>query len=147
MDKKSLIGLGLIAAILGVWLYFSGPSKEQIERNKRIRDSVELANKVREEAEAAKIAATQKTADTVKNPVIVSDSIKEAQLNQTYRDFSVATKGTPETFVIENENLKAWVSNKGGQNKAYNAVADAMFFESFDGFGHSAFAAGCTESQ
>ena len=45
MDKKSLIGLGLIALILGVWLYFSGPTKEQIERNKRIRDSIELVQK------------------------------------------------------------------------------------------------------
>lgn len=115
MDKKSLIGLGLIAAILGVWLYFSGPSKEQIARNKHIRDSVALANKMREEAEAAKIAAMQKAADTLKAPVVASDSLKSAMLTQTYRDFAIATNGKAEDIVIENENLKAWISTKGGQ--------------------------------
>lgn len=43
MDKKSLIGLGLIAAILITWLALTGPSKEQIARNKEIKDSVEFA--------------------------------------------------------------------------------------------------------
>ena len=44
MDKKSMIGLGLIAVILIGWMFFNGPSKEDIARNKRIKDSVELAN-------------------------------------------------------------------------------------------------------
>ena len=42
MDKKSLIGLGLIAGILGIWLWVSGPTKEQIARNKQVKDSIEF---------------------------------------------------------------------------------------------------------
>jgi YidC/Oxa1 family membrane protein insertase len=115
VDKKSLIGLGLIAAILGVWLYFSGPSKEQIAKNKHIRDSIEqVNNKARIAEEAAKIAAAQ-AADTLKPTVVVSDSAKAAEVASYYKDFSVATNGKSETFVIENENLKAYISNKGGQ--------------------------------
>ena len=55
MDKKSLIGLGLIAVILISWLALTGPSKEQIARNKQIKDSVELANKAVELAEKENI--------------------------------------------------------------------------------------------
>lgn len=116
MDKKSLIGLGLIAAILGVWLYFSGPSKEQIARNKQIKDSIELVQKKQEAIEAAKLAAIPQAApDTLKQTQSLSDSAKAALLTDNYRDFAVATNGKPETFVIENENVKATISNKGGQ--------------------------------
>lgn len=116
MDKKSLIGLGLIAAILGVWLYFSGPSKEQIARNKQIKDSIELVQKKQEAIEAAKLAAIPQAApDTLKQTQSLSDSAKAALLTDYYRDFAVATNGKPETFVIENENVKATISNRGGQ--------------------------------
>lgn len=116
MDKKSLIGLGLIAAILGVWLYFSGPTKEQIARNKQVRDSIEQVNKKQELAEAAKIAVTVKApVDTIKQSTVLSDSVKAVLMTDNYRDFSVSAKGNKEVFVIENENIKATISNKGGQ--------------------------------
>jgi YidC/Oxa1 family membrane protein insertase len=116
VDKKSLIGLGLIAAILGVWLYFSGPSKEQIARNKQIRDSVDLVQKKMEAIETAKIAALPKARpDTIKQSANLSDSSKALLLNDSYRDFAIAANGKAEVFVIENENVKATISNKGGQ--------------------------------
>ena len=114
MDKKSLIGLGLIAAILGVWLYVSGPSKEQIARNKQVRDSIELAQKNAEIAEAARIAAEQTANDTLKQASVVSDSTRAAALTETYKDFAVSANGKEESFVIENNNVKATISNKGG---------------------------------
>lgn len=116
MDKKSLIGLGLIAAILGVWLYFSGPSKEQIARNKSVRDSIERVQKDLEIAEAAKIAAAAKVQpDTLRQQVNLSDSAKSAVLTDMYKDFAVSATGKREVFVIENENIRATISNKGGQ--------------------------------
>ncbi len=115
MDKKSLIGLGLIALILGVWLYVSGPSKEQIARNKVVRDSLELVQKQMEVIETAKIAAAQVQQDTIKQQVVVSDSIKNLEVKNRYRDFAVSTQGTEEVFEIENENVKIYISNKGAQ--------------------------------
>ncbi|WP_317900186.1 membrane protein insertase YidC [Aurantibacillus circumpalustris] len=116
MDKKSLIGLGLIAAILGVWLYFSGPSKEQIARNKQIRDSIETVQKEYAAIEAAKMAALPPVvADTLKQTVNLSESDKSIALNDKYKDFAISAVGKSETFVIENENVKATISNKGGQ--------------------------------
>lgn len=115
MDKKSLIGLGLIAAILGVWLYMSGPSKEQIARNKVIKDSVEQAQRHREAIEAAKIAAARVASDTVKvQAATLSDSAQAVQLQSTYRDFTPAVSGKDEMIALENERIKAWVSTKGG---------------------------------
>jgi YidC/Oxa1 family membrane protein insertase len=113
VDKKSLIGLGLIALILGVWLYFSGPSKEQIARNKHIRDSIELVSKKEQVAEAARIAAVQAT-DTVRAKPVVSDSVIAVERSGTYKDFTPALSGKEETFTIENNLVKASISSKGG---------------------------------
>ena len=116
MDKKSLIGLGLIAIILGVWLYFSGPTKEQIAKSKRIKDSLDLVEKKRVEAETAKIAAAMPaSSDTVKAATVMSDSALAAQTAGRYRAFAPALIGSPQDFILENENIRASVSNKGAQ--------------------------------
>ncbi|MES2566044.1 MAG: membrane protein insertase YidC [Bacteroidota bacterium] len=114
MDKKSLIGLGLIAAILIGWLSLTGPSKEQIARNKQIKDSIELATKINLVAEEAKLAVKkleEKTDTTVKTPI--SDSLLQLTNIGLYRDFAVASNGKPEIVTIENENIKVFISTKG----------------------------------
>jgi YidC/Oxa1 family membrane protein insertase len=115
MDKKSLIGLGLIAAILITWLALTGPSKEQIARNKQIKDSVELATKAAQVLEETKVAAKKlaMTNDTT-TKVIVSDSILHLQKNSIYKDFAVSTEGKAELVTMENENIKVFISSKGG---------------------------------
>jgi YidC/Oxa1 family membrane protein insertase len=116
VDKKSLIGLGLIALILGGWLYLSAPSKEKIARNKFVKDSIELAQKKAMMIEQGKILAAQKAADTIKQlPVAATDSLNTAQLNDQFKDFTPALKGSSEFFTIENENIIATIKNKGGQ--------------------------------
>ncbi|MCE3227313.1 MAG: yidC [Bacteroidetes bacterium] len=117
MDKKSLIGLGLIAVILGVWLWLSGPSKEQIARNKVIKDSIALVQE-KAEAEAKKVAAAQqKAADTLKPLVKVemSDSLKAVMLASAYRDFTPSATGKNEIYTIENENVKLTIDSRGGK--------------------------------
>ncbi len=114
MDKKSLIGLGLIAAILITWLALTGPSKEQIARNKQIKDSVELATKAAQVLEEAKVAAKKLAIANDTTKAVVSDSILQLQKNSIYKDFSVATSGKKELVTIENENIKAFISTKGG---------------------------------
>ncbi len=115
MDKKSLIGLGLIAAILGIWLYISGPTPEQIARNKQIRDSVEQVQRKAQLEEAAKIALEQPKADTIRQIVPPSDSLIQAETNAQYKDFAPALKGSKTYYTLENSKIKATISNKGGQ--------------------------------
>lgn len=116
MDKKSLLGLGLIAAILITWLALNGPSKEQLAKNQHIKDSVELATKT----EQAKLAATKETMVPVK-PVqadtnsVVNDSLLKSAVNAQYKDFAVSVGGTPKTVVLENEKIKVYISNRGGK--------------------------------
>lgn len=114
MDKKSLIGLGLIAAILIVWLALTGPSKEQIARNKQIKDSVELAIKANEAAEEAKLAAKKFAVDYLKPEAELSDSAKQVIASSLYKDFSVSATGKKEVVTLENENVKIYISTKGG---------------------------------
>lgn len=116
MDKKSLIGLGLIAVILGAWLFMSGPSKEQIARNKQKQDSITNVQKKLAEEEAKKIVQqTQTIQDTLKPATVLSDSAMNALKVDAYKDFAVAAQGTEEIVTIENELLKAYVSTKGAQ--------------------------------
>ncbi|MBK9284564.1 MAG: membrane protein insertase YidC [Sphingobacteriaceae bacterium] len=116
MDKKSLIGLGLIAAILGLWLWLSGPTKEQMVRNKQIKDSIEAVKQEAQTAELAKTVAIQQAQDTIKQAQIteISDSAKAAQDHAYYKDFTAASKGTAASFTLENDVMKVIVANKGG---------------------------------
>lgn len=122
MDKKSLIGLGLIAVILIGWLALNGPSKEQVARNKQIKDSIDLATKELElkAKEEAKMAAAAKAKmavmpDTAGGKAISQDSIAKLMANSQYKDFSVSAIGKEEVFTLENELIKVYVSNKGGK--------------------------------
>ncbi|HQQ95478.1 MAG TPA: membrane protein insertase YidC [Bacteroidia bacterium] len=115
MDKKSLVGLGLIAGILGVWLYFSGPSPEQIKRNKAVRDSIERVQQAARVQEAARIASEQTKTDTLKQVLVLSDSARNTQLVQQYKDFAVSVQGNKTYFSLENSKLKARISSKGAQ--------------------------------
>jgi YidC/Oxa1 family membrane protein insertase len=123
LDKKSLIGMVLIALILGVWLYMSGPTKEQIERSKQVRDSIAKVENQAAQAEAAKIALDQAPAATISAAGLnaaagqapeVLDSLQRSEKQQKYRDVLVATEGKDEHFVIENDVVKATVFSKGG---------------------------------
>jgi len=116
MDKNSLIGLGLIAAILITWLALAGPSKEQIARNKQIKDSIELATKATEIAEAEKVVAQKTT--TLKDSLIsspINDSISKLASVSLYKDFAPSANGKAEVVTLENENIKVYISTKGAK--------------------------------
>lgn len=116
MDKKSLIGLGLIAVILITWLSFSGPSKEQIARNKQIKDSIELATKKANAVSEAKVELLQRKQDSLNaSAAFLNDSAKLALASQKYKDFSTAAVGNEETVVLENDVMKAYISTKGAK--------------------------------
>lgn len=109
------MGLGIIALILGVWLYISGPSKETIARNKQIKDSIALVQQNAEEELRLKDAANNRIEDTINKTIVLSDSAKESILKEQYLDFAPAVNGKSEKFIIENENVRATILNKGAQ--------------------------------
>lgn len=116
MDKKSLIGLGLIAVILIGWMFLNGPNKEDIARNKRIKDSLDLvASKAQAELEAKRLAEMVVTDSTSKVTASLSDSVKVARHNDYYKDLTPATSGRQELLTLENENVKVYISTKGAR--------------------------------
>lgn len=113
MDKKSIIGIVLIFAILVIFSIINQPSKEEIEAAKHKRDSIA-------QIEAEKQVFLQKQAEQIveNNTVESTDSLSiEKQLQENTNQFGVfgtAAAGTEEFFTIENNLMIVTFSNKGG---------------------------------
>ncbi len=115
MDKNSIIGIVLIAAILIVYSVINQPSKDEIERAKHRRDSLELVRQQnvaeQQKAEKAEKAINQ----TAKIEEQVEDTPKKEQLVKKYGSFASAAEGEKEFAVVENDLMKIKFSNEGGR--------------------------------
>ncbi len=115
MDKKSIIGIVLIFAILVVFSIINQPSKEEIEATKNRRDSLALVEKQNELLLQQQIE--QQAA--LENLAVESDSVNtENQLLKNTEQlgvFGAAAIGTEEFYTLENNLMKITFSNKGGR--------------------------------
>src|SRR5680860_1169903 len=113
MDKKSIIGIVLIFAILVVFSLMNQPSKEEIEAAKQKKDSIALV-----EAEKA-IVQQQQQAVQNKPVITANDSVSVATELQNKRDqlgvFGAAAVGEEKFSTLENNLMKITFSNKGGK--------------------------------
>ncbi len=117
MDRNTVIGFLLIAAILIGWSYFTAPSQEEIEEMRRRQDSIRVAKALEDSLRQIQIATdTFAVADTG------AIDTKEVQATEAARPssehlgiFSNAAIGEEEKTTIENEYIKATFSNKGGR--------------------------------
>lgn len=113
MDKKSIIGIVLIFAILVVFSIINQPSKEEIEAAKHKRDSIA-------QVEAEKLVLQQKQEEQIaeSTAIAATDSLSvEKQLQENTNQFGVfgtAVTGTEEFYTLENNLMKITFSNKGG---------------------------------
>jgi YidC/Oxa1 family membrane protein insertase len=128
MDKNSLIGLGLIGAILATFMYLQQPSAEELAQQEKEVKKIELARKelIAEEAQAkaekkAKAIAFKKTwIPKMKDGKQVLDANGAAILTNvlTKKDSVISTFTgiiTAEKIVtLENSKLKINLSTKGG---------------------------------
>jgi len=106
MDKNSIIGVVLIAAIIGVFMWWSQPSAEQIAQQKAQRDSLAMVELTRQaEEKAAQIADSTKS-------LTPPDS---AALASQYGVFANVAKGTNSFVTLENKLIKLTLSSKGGR--------------------------------
>lgn len=113
MDKKSIIGIVLIFAILVVFSIINQPSKEEIEAAKQKRDSIAQV-----EAEKAVLLNQQQEQAVKENIISATDTVSaENQLQAKTDEFGVfgnAAMGTEEFYTLENNLMKITFSNKGG---------------------------------
>lgn len=114
MDRNSLVGLVLIGGILIGWLLLNGPNSEELKKQKQKRDSLAQVDAMeRAKAEAQSTAAAIVAVDTAEAH-INKDSLADANLKSTYKDFVVAVKGENKQIVLENSKIKVVLQSKGG---------------------------------
>ncbi len=131
MDKNTIWGFVLIAAILIGFSFFNRPSKEQLAEQQRYRDSIAYAEQLKVEAEAMAREAQalfeqQQAAAEAANTELVNQ-----RLNAMYGTFAPAAMGEEQFTVLDNDLVRLLVSNKGGriyqaELKEYKAWGDTI---------------------
>lgn len=112
MDRNTIVGIILIAAVLIIWGIASSPSKEEKEAQQRRIDSL---NQIREQIPEPVTDESEQVADVEENisePLITEDS---ADLVSQYGAFAAAAKGEDAYYTIENGLIKLKVSALGGR--------------------------------
>ncbi|MCX7985848.1 MAG: membrane protein insertase YidC [Bacteroidales bacterium] len=107
MDRNSVIGLILIAAILIVFSIWNTPNQKALEEARRKADSIALAQQNQAKKQVADTQSFKNSTDQVK----AKDSI---QSFDQYAEFAKAAKDTSRIISIENDVLKLEISTKGG---------------------------------
>jgi YidC/Oxa1 family membrane protein insertase len=112
MDRNSIIGIILIAAILIVYSVINQPSKDEIERAKHRRDSLEL---VRQQNEAKQQKAKKAIEQTAEPEEQLQETYQKENLVKKYGNFASSAEGEKEFASVENDLMKIKFTNKGGR--------------------------------
>ncbi len=108
MEKTQITGVLLLFLIMTGWWYINAPSPEEIEEYKRVQDSIEQATLLEENPEIKNL-----NSESVVAPVL-SDSVKNLQLQNSFGEFAQVASGTEEIVSLENDKIKIDFTNKGG---------------------------------
>ncbi len=114
MDKKSIIGIGLIFAILVVFSLINQPSKEEIEAAQHRKDSIEQV----EAQQAFELQKLEEQKAAQQTATFASDSAQSQSLQAKMEEFGVfgnAALGEEKFSTLENDRMKITFSNKGGR--------------------------------
>ena len=133
MDKNTIIGLLLITAIIIGFSIFNRPSPEQLEAQKRTRDSIQLAEQQRALLEEVPIAVDSEATAFVKGSSVTDFFSASQSSPTTVGDSTMAPQSvTPDTIgstlsasvaseamvILENEKVRLHLSTLGGSIKA-----------------------------
>lgn len=153
IDKKTIIGLVLIFAVFGVWMYVSQPSEEERAKIKQKQDSA-IAASMRAEQEAEKAERLSEDAEK-KEQADIKQLAREAEgndslatearriLSNQFGAFSEAALNKEQHLTIENELLKADLTSLGAnieqvtlkEYKTYHKDSVRFFTENGNSYG------------
>lgn len=153
IDKKTIIGLVLIFAVFGVWMYVSQPSEEERAKIKQKQDSA-MAASMRAEQEAEKAERLSEDAEK-KEQADIKQLAREAKgndslatearriLSNQFGAFSEAALNKEQHLTIENELLKADLTSLGAnieqvtlkEYKTYHKDSVRFFTENGNSYG------------
>ena len=127
MDRNTIMGFVFIALILLGWMYFSRPSKEQIEMQRKQQDSLQLVEISRKLEAEEKLKNIEN--NTVKDTAETDNENKLLQANEKYGVMASYIEKEQTFHVLENEKIKMTFTNKGG--KIYSV--ELKDYKTFDG--------------
>ena len=107
MDRNTLVGFGLIFAIIIGFAYYNQPSDQEVQALKRERDSIALVKQRNDSMEVALAKDVQKSE--------VMKVVDSATMTSAFGGFASFVNGKEEFSTIENENLRIVFTNKGGR--------------------------------
>lgn len=107
MDKKSLIGFGLLLVLFFVWMKINTPSQKELDAKRRTQDSIAMALK---NNDSTKIILDTLTKSNNTN----SDSLKTAAQQGP---FLVPAQSAESDQILENDVFRVVFTNKGGRIK------------------------------
>jgi YidC/Oxa1 family membrane protein insertase len=112
MDRNSIFGIILIAAILIIWGVVQSPSKKEQEARQKRMDSLAVVK------QSARVVDTlQATPEPVTgiSSVPVQDIADNKQLQDELGEFSSAALGENTFYALENDLIRLIISSKGGR--------------------------------
>ncbi len=128
MDRNSIIGFVLIAAILAGYTWYTMPTAEERARQQYVNDSLAQAEterraleneqKLKRDREIAPIAIRPDTLnDTLR---ISADSLRDLEMERRFGVLAGAAQGEEKDVVIENDRLHITFSTRGAIPKVMN---------------------------
>ncbi len=112
MDKKSIIGLVIIGAILIGFSYYNNRQMEKYQKEQAVIDSVARAKMPKDASKQAAPAAQ----DQLQKENAINDSLEVAAISETVgATMATAVRGTEEFYTLQNDRVKVVFSNKGGR--------------------------------
>lgn len=107
MDRNTFTGLLIIAVILIGFSFYLQPSEQELKQYQQTTDSINAAK--------AGISTTKSDSNIVKTDSTSTTASAAVTVADTNGVFGSQKNGTENFFVIENEKIKAKISNKGAK--------------------------------
>jgi YidC/Oxa1 family membrane protein insertase len=111
MDKNSIFGIILIAAILIVWGIIQKPNRTQLGIPSA-KDTTAIVSQVQTGTDSIAVGVKN---DTKNTQTVDSDSVQQQKLSNTFGDYAPMAAGENKFYSIENDLVKIIVSTKGGR--------------------------------
>ena len=115
MDKNTVTGLVLIFAILIGYSILTRPSKEEIARMERRRDSIAQVNRNEQARLAEEMRLEEEQAQLTVLDTNATDSLRQRDLQDRFGAFSQTVEGENRFITMENEVMKVRIATKGGR--------------------------------
>lgn len=127
MNKNSLIGIILIIGIFVGWFIWMTPSKEEMERQRQIQDSIYQANRARFIEDSIRFVEAQKNAEQSLSQH-QPEEVTADMIRDRFGVFTTVASGEEQVYTIENDVLKMTLSSKG----AYVKTVELKDYKTWD---------------